>query len=98
VGAGAGVRGGATRHNVVVILALAGHITTAWGIPLPSRPPLAAKDTRIPFPCMNHPCGCQTAERCWQSCCCFTPAERLAWARDHNVSPPSYAVLSDQGW
>ncbi|MFM7075065.1 MAG: hypothetical protein ACKO3G_03230 [Planctomycetaceae bacterium] len=46
---------------------------------------LAAKDRSRPFPCMNSPCGCGSAEQCFESCCCHTPAERLAWARRHGL-------------
>jgi hypothetical protein len=45
-----------------------------------------------PFPCQNCPCGCKTAEQCWSGCCCYTPAERFAWAERNGVTPPSYAV------
>lgn len=46
---------------------------------------VAAKDRSRPFPCMNSPCGCGSAEQCFESCCCHTPAERLAWARRHGL-------------
>ena len=46
---------------------------------------LAAKDRSRPFPCMNSPCGCGSAEQCFESCCCHTPSERLAWARRHGL-------------
>ncbi|MFM8893175.1 MAG: hypothetical protein ACKOTB_16435, partial [Planctomycetia bacterium] len=36
-------------------------------------------------PCMDRPCGCATAEQCFTSCCCNTPAETLAWARSRGV-------------
>lgn len=49
------------------------------------------KDSSQAFPCQSCPCGCKTAEQCWTSCCCFTPAERLAWAQKNGVTPPSYA-------
>jgi hypothetical protein len=49
------------------------------------------KDNSQPFPCQSCPCGCKTAEQCWTNCCCFTPAERLAWAEKNGVTPPSYA-------
>src|SRR5439155_508350 len=29
---------------------------------------------------------------------CTTPQERLTWAREHHVEPPSYAILPAQGW
>jgi hypothetical protein len=44
-----------------------------------------AKDRSRPFPCMDSPCGCATAEQCLSSCCCHTPAERLVWARRHGL-------------
>ena len=46
---------------------------------------VAAKDRSRPFPCMNSPCGCGSAEQCFDACCCHTPAERLAWARRHGL-------------
>lgn len=47
------------------------------------------------FPCQNCHCGCATPEQCWTNCCCFTPAERQAWAIENGVEPPSYAVLAE---
>ena len=44
------------------------------------------------FPCMDCPCGCNSAEQCWRSCCCHTLAERMDWAREHGVRPPEYAI------
>ncbi|AMV35434.1 hypothetical protein VN12_25310 [Pirellula sp. SH-Sr6A] len=61
-------------------------------IPVPTAG-LAEKDSAQPFPCQNRPCGCKTAEQCWTGCCCFTPSERLAWAEENGVAPPSYAQL-----
>jgi hypothetical protein len=52
---------------------------------------LGGKDRSTPFPCMDKPCGCGTAEQCFTNCCCNTPAETLAWARAHDIDP---AVLS----
>jgi len=42
---------------------------------------------------MDKPCGCATAEQCFASCCCHTPAQRLAWARAHRVAPAVVAAL-----
>jgi len=73
-----------------------------FGVPLPGEPRggdrvatarLAAKDRSRPFPCMDKPCGCATAEQCFANCCCHTPAERLAWARAHTVEPAVLARL-----
>lgn len=63
----------------------------ALGIPLPT---LSVKASKEPFPCMNHRCGCQSAEQCWRDCCCMTLEERLIWARENHVRPPDY-VLAD---
>jgi len=86
--------------------AIAGYALVASGLPLPVgvAPPSdqaiatarqAAKDRSRPFPCMDKPCGCATAEQCFANCCCHTPAERLAWARahGHGVEPAIIAAL-----
>src|SRR5947209_7307476 len=44
---------------------------------------LSGKDRSQPFPCMDRPCGCQSADECWHHCCCTTLDERLAWAHEH---------------
>lgn len=61
------------------------------GIPLPLQ---VQKTVTEPFPCMNCPCGCKTAEKCWRDCCCHTHAEKLAWARDNGVTPPAYVLAA----
>ncbi len=53
-----------------------------------------AKDCSVPFPCMNKPCGCRNAEQCYKSCCCSTKAERIAWAKAHDVSE-EYIALAE---
>jgi hypothetical protein len=45
-----------------------------------------------PFPCQDHACGCVDADECWRSCCCFTPAQKIAWAKAHGVTPPDCIV------
>ena len=50
------------------------------------------KDTSIPFPCQDTACDCRNADDCWASCCCNSDEEKLAWARQHNVSPPNWFV------
>ncbi len=47
------------------------------------------------FPCQTRPCGCKSAHQCWTQCCCFSPAQRTAWAKQHQVTPPVYAILED---
>ncbi|MFM8735361.1 MAG: hypothetical protein ACKOC8_09225 [Pirellulales bacterium] len=55
---------------------------------------LAGKDRSTPFPCMDKPCGCATAEQCFTSCCCNTPAETLSWARAHRVDAAVVQALT----
>jgi hypothetical protein len=54
-------------------------------VPLPT---FANKRGSVPFPCQHHACGCQTADQCWKSCCCYSSTEKLAWAHEHGVAPP----------
>jgi hypothetical protein len=61
------------------------------GIPLPTW---SAKDRTRPFPCMDSDCGCHTAEKCWQSCCCHTNQEKLVWAKRNGVTPPAYVAAA----
>jgi hypothetical protein len=70
------------------------YLLVATGIPLPTHG--ITKDLSEPFPCMHSQCGCRNAEQCWKSCCCHTLAERFAWAQQHNVRPPEYAVAEAQ--
>ena len=83
---------------------LATYVVVASGLPLPiaGGPPavgsaaatqLADKDRSRPFPCMDKPCGCATAEQCFAACCCNTPAELLAWASTHNLDPATLHAL-----
>jgi hypothetical protein len=65
------------------------YLFLSLGIQLPA--PVAKKSDQ-PYPCMNHPCGCASAEQCWRHCCCTTLEQRLAWAREHHVRPPNYAL------
>jgi len=80
------------------------HGLVASGLPLPVAAPPAAgteaarrltgKDRSRPFPCMDKACGCDSAERCFSSCCCHTPAETLAWAKARGVEPAVIEALS----
>lgn len=69
------------RQAISLVLLL---VLCAAHIPLPATPSeRPEKDQTIPFPCQNRPCGCNTAEQCWKSCCCFSHIEKLAWAKLH---------------
>ncbi len=78
-------------RRLVSLLLLLGMCATI--IPLPVAPaPTSGKDLSAPFPCQNRPCGCRSAAQCWNGCCCFSNAEKLAWAKTNNVTPPQFVV------
>jgi hypothetical protein len=89
------------RHRAVVWGMLAVHGLVVSGLPLPmaggldavAEKRLSGKDRSTPFPCMDKPCGCATAEQCFTSCCCHTPAETLAWAKANRLEPSLLAAL-----
>jgi hypothetical protein len=84
------------RHRFYGGVTLLAHLATVFGLPMPA---VATKPNSEPFPCQHHACGCLSAEQCWRSCCCFTPEQRWAWAKEHQVQPPSYAEKpTGQGW
>jgi hypothetical protein len=69
---------------------LVAYLSTVAGFPVFGS---SKKHGSHPFPCQEHDCGCTSAEECWTQCCCFTPEQHLAWAKEHAVEPPTYAVL-----
>lgn len=74
----------------VAVAAAIMYFAVASGMPLP-----VAKQTSTNgelFPCASSGCGCDSAEKCWRSCCCHTLAERLAWAEKYDVKPPAFAL------
>ena len=98
-----------SRKRILTWCAIWGYVLVASGLPLPfgavhsagggaagdaAGKRLAAKDRSRPFPCMDKPCGCATAEQCFTSCCCHTPAETLAWARSRGVEPAVLEALA----
>ena len=100
-----GMHRDAVIRRFIAWLSLVGYGLVASGLPLPlgavapgSASPaaekrLAVKDRSAPFPCMDKPCGCVTAEQCFTNCCCNTPAETLAWAQAHQVDPAVIVAL-----
>jgi hypothetical protein len=77
------------RQLVAVVAALM-YLAVASGVPLPVSNQ-ASKSGEL-FPCATSGCGCNSAEKCWRSCCCHTLAERLAWAEKNGVKPPAFAL------
>lgn len=100
-----GMRRDAFLRRATIWLATVGYALVVSGLPLPlggvqpvssesaAAKRLAGKDRSQPFPCMDKPCGCTTAEQCFANCCCNTPAELLAWAKAHRVEPGLIAAL-----
>jgi len=98
----------APLRRITTWLAILGYTLVASGLPLPlggvapaapesvAAKRLAGTDRSRPFPCMDKPCGCATAEQCFTSCCCNTPAETLLWARDHDVEPAVLVALEQR--
>ena len=82
-------------RQCVAMATLAAVVACSLGVSLPIRhsnsPP---SDSETPFPCMNCPCGCKTAEHCWRNCCCHTQEEKLAWARRNGVTPPAFVLAA----
>lgn len=94
---------GSRRAIAWVMLALYGLIASGLPVPLggfsgddPSTGRLTAKDRSRPFPCMNKPCGCRSAQQCFNDCCCHTPAETLAWAKARGLEPAVLAALASR--
>ncbi|WP_047813058.1 hypothetical protein [Rhodopirellula islandica] len=59
-------------------------------IGLPLTAPQPEKVGR--FPCESCPCGCSSADYCWDKCCCHSDLEKLQWAAENNVTPPAFLV------
>ncbi|NNJ25137.1 hypothetical protein LzC2_12000 [Planctomycetes bacterium LzC2] len=64
-------------------------------LPAPIPVPAAAvgengKDRSELYPCRDRPCGCASASACWTGCCCFTNAQKVAWAKANGVSIPAF--------
>ena len=83
----------------IALLALVNYVALAAGLPLPSCSYAAIgaeAGSSTPHPCSGHRCGCGSAEQCWKSCCCFSTAEKLAWARRNGITPPSFVVAEPE--
>ena len=78
-------------RRLLTVVSLVFYLASVWGYPLPQA---ATDDHSVPFPCQDHRCGCVSAEQCWTSCCCFSPAERIAWAQQHEVTIPEHVQLA----
>ena len=75
------------RRRLVTGVALVAYLASTLGYPLP-LPAAGPQDASVAFPCQGHACGCNSAAQCWDSCCCYSAAERLAWIAKHQATVP----------
>lgn len=61
-----------------------------------SIPKVVNKITDELYPCMYCSCGCPSAEACWRDCCCYSQTEKIAWANEHGVTPPSFVLAASE--
>ena len=96
----------APARRAVAAALLAAFCAASLGV-LPSHAWLAGVVSRLggavsgetqAFPCEGGSCGCASSAECWSACCCNTPHERLVWALERGVLPPSAARFSDSEW
>ena len=78
------------RLAVAAVLLFA-HLVATFGWPFPVYASGKPTDPRGAYPCSDHPCGCATYDACWAGdCCCFTLAEKIAWAGANGVAVPNH--------
>ncbi|MCY2968817.1 MAG: hypothetical protein NT069_35185 [Planctomycetota bacterium] len=83
----------ANARRLLCLAVLAGMLCTY--LPFPAVTGSGGKkDLSRPFPCQHRVCGCQSADQCWKSCCCFTNAQKVAWAETHQVELPQFVVVA----
>lgn len=80
-------------QRLIALAVLAGVCLALVPLPIAS-PPVAGKDRSQPFPCMDRPCGCASADQCWKGCCCFTNSEKVAWARANRIELPAFVLAA----
>ena len=96
-----------SQRRLITWCAVLGYALIVSGLPLGGVGPvgglstaaakrLAGKDRSTPFPCMDTPCGCVSAQQCFTECCCRSPAETLAWARANGVTADVLLALQQR--
>ena len=83
------------RLTALVLLVMSVLMIFPIALPTATRETNSAaegKDLSEPFPCQSRACGCRSAKQCWKKCCCFTNAQKLAWAKAHRVQPPAFVA------
>ena len=81
-----------TRQRWLSLLLLLTFLTSHLPIPVANSQSYLSG---IPFPCRGGKCGCSSATQCWTSCCCLNPSARKAWAKEHGITPPRFAILDE---
>jgi hypothetical protein len=81
-------------RRLLVFTSLAAFVSACVGVPLTSPNQLPQKNLSTPFPCQDSICGCMSADQCWKSCCCRSNREKLAWAKKHGVTPPTFVLAA----
>lgn len=76
-------------RKAFAVCALLGFLAATVGVPV--YPVARSTDSSIPHPCAGRGCGCDLRGDCWKSCCCFSLAQRVAWARRHHQPVPKRA-------
>jgi hypothetical protein len=80
-------------RRLLGLIVLLPFVAVSLPVPLPSGPN-AGKDRSQPFPCQDRPCGCRSAKQCWQKCCCFTNAQKVAWAKQNRIAVPEEVLTA----
>jgi hypothetical protein len=82
-------------RGLLSLSVLAGLCALLFPLPIARLPQaMTEKDSSEPFPCQDHPCGCQSAEQCWKKCCCLTDAQKVAWAKANHVTVPDFVMAA----
>lgn len=75
----------AKATRVAIVLA---YLCASFGLRLDVNHERTQVDDSMPFPCQGGQCGCSSASECWSNCCCLTPKQRIAWAKQAGITPP----------
>lgn len=84
-----------TCHRLLRLFVVLGICASLFPLPVARVPcNVPGKDDSAPFPCQNRPCGCMTAAQCWKKCCCFSNAQKIAWAKANHVQVPDFVIAA----
>lgn len=83
-----------TIGRVTCVTVLISFCAVCLPIPVFPHRDRPAKDLSQPFPCQNRSCGCSSADQCWKKCCCFTNAQKVAWAKKNSVAVPQFVLIA----